>query len=763
MINDFLSKAENLKIIKNANNTKGLFTVPNFFFFKKKDLIKNKKKIINFINKNNTIIRSSSYLEDLNSKSNAGYYDSRLLKKKSPVSILDKKLMEVCEKLKSKDFIIIQEFISSVDFSGVIFSSDHITNSPYIIVEYDQSGKTNNVTGGKKNIQSKTFIYKLKIIKKKKFSFLYEIIKKLEILFKSNRIDIEFAVKNNVFYLFQVRPLPNPLKKKQKNLDNILINIKKKLSKLQKPKHDLFGNDTLFSNMSDWNPAEMIGDKPSPLAITLYKELITNFVWSKQRYNYGYKDCKSNVLMFDFLGSPYIDLRTDLNSFLPRKLNKKIGNKAVNYYLKKLREKKHFHDKIEFELIETCYTPETNKKLKLFLNNYEAKEYTNLLKDLTNQIIQQNILQEEITKIEIFEKELQSINNSNYASIEKIYKYVYLIKDKGSLAFAGIARCAFISKAILDYFIKKNYFTKHEYSLFFKSLNTINNKLYYDLNLLKKKKITRQYFLKKYGHIRPSMYDINSKNYNEAFNYYFNLKQFKYLPIKKGKNFSLNIKNKEFIKLGYNFNISKFLKFCKISTENRENAKNSLSKGINFIFEELKKLSFELKIHKKDISFIDIDLILNAHSKLKVSKFAKEVKKNILENKKNYKNLNLINLPDLIVSSDDPYYFDSIMPKENFITEKSINSKVTFLDLDKNIDIDNKIVLIKSADPGYDFIFTKNIAGFITAYGGANSHMSIRALELNIPSVIGVGIDKFNKIKKKTTIILDCKNKKILF
>ena len=28
--------------------------------------------------------------------------------------------------------------------------------------------------------------------------------------------------------------------------------------------------------MSDWNPAEMLGNKPKPLGISLYKELITN-------------------------------------------------------------------------------------------------------------------------------------------------------------------------------------------------------------------------------------------------------------------------------------------------------------------------------------------------------------------------------------------------------------------------------------------------------------------------------------------------------
>ena len=44
-------------------------------------------------------------------------------------------------------------------------------------------------------------------------------------------------------------------------------------------------------------------------------------------------------------------------------------------------------------------------------------------------------------------------------------------------------------------------------------------------------------------------------------------------------------------------------------------------------------------------------------------------------------------------------------------------------------------------------LYLRNIKGFITAFGGANSHMSIRALEQDIPAVIGVGIDKFNKLK----------------
>ena len=40
--------------------------------------------------------------------------------------------------------------------------------------------------------------------------------------------------------------------------------------------------------MADWNPAEMIGKTSKPLAISLYRNLITNNVWSEARKDLGY-------------------------------------------------------------------------------------------------------------------------------------------------------------------------------------------------------------------------------------------------------------------------------------------------------------------------------------------------------------------------------------------------------------------------------------------------------------------------------------------
>ena len=136
------------------------------------------------------------------------------------------------------------------------------------------------------------------------------------------------------------------------------------------------------------------------------------------------------------------------------------------------------------------------------------------------------------------------------------------------------------------------------------------------------------------------------------------------------------------------------------------------------------------------------------------------LKKEIIENKKSLDVLEQIKLPDLITKTDDInfFYLDNI--KGNFITDKTIHGSIKYY---KNTNIinkmNNKIILIDNADPGYDFIFSYNIKGFISKYGGANSHMAIRCLELNIPAIIGIGEKNFLNIKESNSLFIDCKQK----
>ena len=93
----------------------------------------------------------------------------------------------------------------------------------------------------------------------------------------------------------------------------------------------LLGEKTILGVMPDWNPAEMIGIRPKPLALSLYRELITDSIWAYQRHNYGYRNLRSFPLMLSFFGLPYIDVRLSFNSFIPADLDDTLAEKLVNY------------------------------------------------------------------------------------------------------------------------------------------------------------------------------------------------------------------------------------------------------------------------------------------------------------------------------------------------------------------------------------------------------------------------------------------------
>ena len=163
---------------------------------------------------------------------------------------------------------------------------------------------------------------------------LIKIVKKLIILFKTSDLDIEFIIsKKKKIHILQVRKL---VVRNQSNFsidkfEEDLNRISKKIKKIQSRHYDLLGKTSYFGVMPDWNPAEIIGLKPKPLALSLYRELITDHIWSIQRKNYGYRDVTSHHLLFSLLGKPFIDLRVDFNSWIPKNLNIELSEKLINF------------------------------------------------------------------------------------------------------------------------------------------------------------------------------------------------------------------------------------------------------------------------------------------------------------------------------------------------------------------------------------------------------------------------------------------------
>ena len=767
----FSTKSKNLLNLK--KNLKSAIILDQITFTVKQ-YSKNIESITSAINEKKwhnkpLIIRSSALCEDLEISSGAGEFLT--ISNVMGVSNIHNAILKVIDSYNDRNQnneVFIQEYLDNVKISGVIFTRDINNNSPYIKINYDDSsGRTDTITSGGR-VRNKVFYYHKshnKIIRGFKNNLII-LCRELEDIYNNDALDIEFAIdKKNNLYLLQVRPL---LINAKKTIDdnehyNILKNISKRIKPWLKKQPNIHGKNGMYGLMPDWNPAEIIGCKPKPLSLSLYRELITNSIWAYQRHNYGYKNLRSFPLLIEIEGIPYVDVRVSFNSFVPKKLENNISEKLVNYYLDKLKKRPDLHDKIEFDIIYSCYTFDTKKDLlKLKKYNFkknEIKEINDSLLNLTNNIINNKtgLWKKDLEKIKILEKNYNLIVNSKLDSYAKIYWLIEDCKRYGTLPFAGLARAAFISVEMLKSFVNQKIISTKDYNSFLSTLSTVSSQLLNDFNTLTKKQ-----FIKKYGHLRPGTYNILSKSYKDGFEEYFKWNSEKNL----NSNINFKFTKKQMDVISSHLRESKLkisakdlLEFIKASIEAREYAKFMFTKNINEILTIYEKICLEKGISKNDAAYTHIGSIMSLNSVISDSE--KIIQASIERRKKRFEFTKIVNLPNLITHSNDIFYFFEPDSSPNYITQKNITADIEIIKNNKIRNIDNKIVFIENADPGYDWLFSHNIAGLVTKYGGANSHMAIRASELDIPSVIGAG-SLYDRVIDSNTIEINTLEKKIL-
>lgn len=765
----FVSKARNLESLYGKLQSAKILPL---VVTSKVDFQKNTQKILDEISNfhvASVVIRSSSKAEDSKESSCAGMFKS-LLNIKTDKESLSQAILEVGDSMLCEDDeILIQPMLKKIAMCGVAFSVDKDTFAPYFCIEFDRSGSTHAITDGSSRNKCSFFAHRdIDEIKDKDLERVIFLIKELEKLFSYNFLDIEFAItESGDLYCFQMRPLV----KNKINLFNVLPKsalerLQRRFRSLQQSRVGVYGKRAIFGVMPDWNPAEMIGIKPKRLAISLYKEIITDETWAYQRDNYGYLKLRSHPLMHSFLGMPFIDVRLSFNSFIPKSLDENIASKLVDFYLNKLIENPHLHDKIEFEIVFSCYDLNTPRKLKNLLNNgfneNEIKRLEFALLELTNSIIspENGLYVKDLNKIYKLSSIYKEITSSNLSLIDKIYWLIEECKRYGTLPFAGIARAGFIAVAMLNSLVEIGFFTINEKMEFLNSLQTISKKLSQKVQHLTPE--NKQEFLSEFGHLRAGTYNILSPRYDEAFDKYFDfsiannaIKQEEFfLPLEKEKELDRILKEH-----GLKTSAKELFVFLKTAIEGREFAKFEFSKLLSMAITLIGELGEHYGISKEDIAHLDIKSILTLYSSLYSGSPKQRLLNEIAQNKKEYELTLALKLPALLKDEGEVFSFYSLQNQPNFITQKSLIAKIA---KEGEVELEGKIVLIKAADPGYDYLFSKNIGGLITCYGGANSHMAIRASELGLPAAIGVGEELFSVLLNSERIELDCGSERII-
>lgn len=750
--------------IANLEKLKLICNVPKFLYFNLQNYKKNKKKIIKIIQKKlkkNIIIRSATFIED-GTFSNAGKFLSIPNINSTNSSEIESAIEKVFEsygKNKKNEFVLVQEYIQNAESVGVIFTADPKNGSPFRTINFNNSNSTDLITSGKLNGQ---ITYYFKSISASKINMVNKIkkiestIQRLEKKFVGMPLDIEFLIYKKKVYILQLRKLKTYYTEKI-NFKKSLGDLEKKILKLKGETSHLIGKNRYFSTMTDWNPAEIIGLKPKPLALSLYQSLITDEIWSESRSSLGYKDVTKMPLLYSFLGTPYVDLKTDINSFLVPGLDEKIQTKLLSLYLKKFKEKpNYYYDKIESSLVVNSISLDIKKYKNLLIDSKLSKKEVNKViaeyTKLTSEIIFK--LKTNIKRYEYGEILFEKLKSSKNSTINKIYLMHNICKSYGTLPFANLARMAFIAVEFLNSFENLNIISKKEKKHFLETIKSVSFEMNKKLNKSKKQ------FLKEYGHLRPNTYEISNPNYRQNFNNYFNKVK---INLKRPKKFNFNFAQKTRInnllkKTKFKeINANLLINFIQLSIYQRENSKLFFTKIINEIFNQLKILFKRIGLNVRNIEYLDIKKILFLYENFSHKDIIYDLNKNITENKKIYKFNKNFNLPNIITNEKDIYFFEEQNASPTFITDKIVISKFILLKkFSQKFDFENKIICIENADPGYDFIFNHKINGLITAFGGPNSHMSIRCNEFGLPAAIGIGEKKFHQLIKNNTLYLNC-------
>ena len=726
------------------------------------------------------VVRSSCSQEDGYDKSNAGFYESVL-----NVDVSDREAVLNAVKTvgnsylkanpdfdNSDEQILIQTQTENIAVCGVLFTRDINKNRPYYLINYEDDGLSDSVTAGRGGV-SLRISHKADISKlPDRWRNLLTAIKEIQSVLAGMILDIEFAVLNDgSVVIFQVRPLAAAYKfKKNLNDEDFFAELDREKQRYADFKDAYSGVTMMLSDMAFWNPAEIIGSNPKELAFSLYKDIITARAWNEGLVPLGYKSVPHN-LMYQIGNKPYISLEYSFRSLIPAPLSETLTKKLVAYYRSKLEKNLTAHDKIEFEIVFSCFDFKTDEALKELKDNSfsdeEIQSFRNALFGLTKDSVSRffDILREDkkdLLQAETVRAEIEKECACESVTVKQLISYIQILlrelKLNATPHFSRQARFAFIAKSFLRTLAEKGFFTQDETERFMLTVQTVASDFQRDMNAFLNKRMTTDEFNLKYGHLRSGTYDITTERYDKMdFTKSAAVKE-KDMPKSAAK--SLDNKRLQAVldAYGLDFTAEYFQSFMKTAFEMREWFKFEFTKILSLAIECLAKLGEKLGFTREDMAYLDIRDI-SALSFYENDWERADFIRTLRDSRKiAFEKASLFVLPDVILNADSLDVIRIASMRPNFITEKTTSGEVVFLEDEKTMDIDGKIVCVTRADPGFDWIFSKKIKGLITKYGGVASHMAIRCAEFGLPAAIGCGEHIYSSLAGAKSCVLDCKN-----
>ncbi|MEW6280489.1 MAG: PEP-utilizing enzyme, partial [Candidatus Eremiobacterota bacterium] len=206
-----------------------------------------------------------------------------------------------------------------------------------------------------------------------------------------------------------------------------------------------------------------------------------------------------------------------------------------------------------------------------------------------------------------------------------------------------------------------------------------------------------------------------------------------------------------------------FLRFAELAICGREEAKFEFTRHLSRALDNLVQWGSHHNLGRAELSCLSLEDLRSVQSGYPPQRPGDFLRERASEGQAWHELTRVVELPLLLVRPEDFVAFRRLRLQPNFVTTARVTAPVETLSdtAPEGGCLTGRILCTPRADPGYDWILGHAPAGLITAYGGANSHLAIRAAELGIPAAIGVGDELYERVQHAHTVELDCLNQRI--
>ncbi|MEV7869204.1 PEP-utilizing enzyme [Streptomyces sp. NPDC088124] len=685
------------------------------------------------------IVRSCSDGEDGWERSGAGAYLSVPVAVAAPPGVLAEAVRAVFASYGAQGpdvRVFVQEWLHPVQAAGVV-TARSVAGAPYYTAAVDLvSGRTDTVTAGTgKGVQT-WYVRRPCGVELGQAGMpsaarqLLDAAVETEQCVGTSCLDVEVALSGGAVHLLQARPLAAARAVADARVHRVVDMAKLQIGGLagRTGRFPGTGAGVVLSTMADWNPAEMLGRRPSALAASLYAALITERTWAQQRAAYGYRDLRGTPLMHVVAGSTYIDALVSLASFVPAGIDEALAAAVLRAMGERLVADPLAHDKIEFEIAATCWTPRIAERTAYLASAGIGSAARRRLHEQLLTVTRGGVrrLADDVRWLE-----RASAPTRADAGPERLAATLNAAQG-AALRFAHLARAGFVATDLLRVLEAEGLADRREEWV--RTVGTPATALRRDASEVTAGRLVWEAFVERYRWIRPGTYDLAVPAYGDDPEGY--LRPLLDIPPPRPHTVTApwSARNAAAVTVAVaplGLDAAELEAFCRAAITGREHGKAFYAGWVSAVLEGVRARGRAGGLADGDVRYLRVGEVLGSEAGRWPGLVARR--------RAHAEVCALVELPDVITGPDNLDCFVRAPGRANFVTGRQVSGPVHADPAPASPPPPGAVIVLEAADPGYDWVFAHGPGALVTAYGGANSHMMIRCAELGVPAAIGIG------------------------